>query len=1289
MSEKQIKSLVIKVSPSAEPPGVEYKWDILPQPEVFIKNIEIPDLNSDKENAASINLGTIVSGMPTAFARANLFRNALDNITDQSVKAKGLLSFYKQLISEWRGFISCIALSYSDLTIKRITLKYSDGKSIYETANIYEPSGAFGNVLFDRRMLWIDQTLSQQDPENLPFIDVISYKGKVIGGTSPDSFLFTSVSYKIEDRKPYLRNGKFIDPLESDLQPLELNVLYGYVLHIFKNIERFRKHFDGVDDYYKPNYANIVANLQDWIKSIEEYSVKKGWAKLAPQIPEIPSFNHPYSILFNHSTLLFGLNGNISTDPKTFPGAIQFDPKNLLLPKETEIAQFRFGADSEKKKEYLSDAPLLLLRADVKDEKDRYAYFTLPLTPLALNVFGENLADLVGIRNDSVIKSRLTAIYDQNDQDGEKLYVALKLATQGGDVNTFNIKYNVGKEIKGHDVVLWPNFISKQWNRYFLYSEMPHNDISFQVSPFIGLSKDEHFRIVFDEGGSPLLLAGGGKIRELPKDIEASLHIASNNAVADNKYKYEIYESNQPFKGLKFSYAGNDCGYAIIRYDIFRSNEKLPQNRLRDPIVELAQANLGIDFGSTNTSVAYYSMTNGVVKDEVILKNRRISLILQPEENNNSKTAIEKEVFFFQAENVRTNSLKSILTIHDPKRIVKDSENQLDTTALGIAIKGGFPNFEKTLPIESATENRYKLAFNRIGYAEVVYNMKWTDGTKQPAEVSYKKAYLGSLLLHIYAQLFEEGHQPVFLKWSYPSSMSTFLVGQYASIWSSLNSINPLVDGEPLGVANSPTGGNIITDNIFETNGPGQSQWDSNENSGVSSWGGGAAWGTSPSSPGLPSSNLQLSDPSKKIKFNFQYLSGTNAISEACAVANYLANSNLEKTPNYLTICFDIGGSTTDISALCMMKNQSGNLSLAMVKQNSIRFAAQRVASASRYAPRFKSVLLEVCERNELTIQGLNSEPINYSPELAPYYFEQIVDRLKEEDFPSFYQLLRANCPEMICINLYVTGLIMYYSGQLAYKLRNDIVNSEEGSFLKDIDPSSGGDWKPIINIVFAGKGARIFDWFKAIDPMTSNKYYTDLFIKGFGGIEIAKKYLFSGGYKGGPPIKINPTNIDNSRNLKYEVSKGLAFRTENLLIPQNDEAIEILGEENFHLIINGKMEKVPFDSSITPEMMENLGGLFLSSPPPGSSNCPKFMEFASIFFQMAKGTFGLKMTQQDFKDAFESMNINSYIKTLPEYRLAVENKAHSEKFDFVAPIIILEGMKFLEDNLLKGIQKI
>jgi hypothetical protein len=101
-----------------------------------------------------------------------LFKSALDNIQDKDADAAGLMLFYKSLISEWKGFISCIALNYKDIEVNRIHLAYSDGHQLINTANIYEPIGAFGNMLFERQPLWCDQSLAN-NTDKIPCIDVM------------------------------------------------------------------------------------------------------------------------------------------------------------------------------------------------------------------------------------------------------------------------------------------------------------------------------------------------------------------------------------------------------------------------------------------------------------------------------------------------------------------------------------------------------------------------------------------------------------------------------------------------------------------------------------------------------------------------------------------------------------------------------------------------------------------------------------------------------------------------------------------------------------------------------------------------------------------------------------------------------------------------------------------------------------------------------------------------------------------------------------------------------------
>lgn len=1280
----QIKALVIKVKSAAEPQGRAYAWDKMPQLEVFTKNILIPEVTVDQQGNAPVNIGSIVSGMPTIFARAALFDNALSNVQDKDAEVSGLLLFYKSLISEWKGFISCLALNYKDIGIQRVDLAYSDGLSIAETENIYEPKGAFGNALFERKYLWCDQALSA-NADKVPFIDVISYKGQVLGGTSPDCFLFTSVSYQIGERLPFvdIRSGRLTDPLKSDLRPEELFKIYGYAGHILKNIESFRNQFARLEESIRPEYSAVSSAIRDWMEEMISYQRARNYAKLEQQTPpEVGSlFQEPFAKLFNYSTILHGSEGVISTDA-TSDSSIAFDPKDLLLPDSTEIVQFDFGKAGVLTRNYLHDKPILLLSAETKGQPNNYAYFSLPLTPLALNVFGANLDSLAGLTDAAHVKSRITAVYDPAQQDGEKLIVQLKLITDTGNEIIKQVVYQVTRDtIMGRDILMWPNFISKQWKRYFLYSEIPHNDAKFQATPFIGNVNDDFFRIAIDQNGVPLYLANKGRSVDLQRqpEITTKLHISSNNAVADNKYKYEIYESNQPFKGLKFSHAGVDCGFGIIRYTGMASSRNLPVNMLNS-VKTLFPAYLGMDFGSTNTSVAYWSESAGKICDQLKLTNKRISLLGDDQKNNDERPAVEDEIFFFQNDEIVTNSIKSVLTLHDTRRVVNESGIQQDSL-LSQAVRGGFPCFEKNLPIDTASDNRYVLNYNRVGSAELVYNMKWST---QSLDKSYKTAYLSSLLLHVYAQLFIENHEPHTLKWSYPSSMGKDMLNEYRAIWDSLTEINPLNSQVRLQTFRPSD----LSD-IGNTEG---GTW-SGHTPVAASWStepGGNSWSTSPAT--LPVTGWDIPAPAKSadidirtdngpIRFDFETLKDNESLSEACAVANYMLrpNDGYAVSQGELLLCFDIGGSTTDITVLSDLGNGK-----AMIKQNSIRFAAERLAQATRSAPNFKRVLLKMCEQKHIYIQGLNRGEDKFSASTAPYYFEQVVDRLEAADFENFYRLIAAECKEMMSVNLYITGLIIFYAGQLVHKLRAEIVRSEDSTELVKKTP-------PKIRIAFAGKGARIFDWFSAVDGKAANDYYTQMFLRGIGGEAVARQTIV--------PVSLNPLQIidinsqrgkDNA-DVKYEVSKGLAIPTSQtrILVPKNKQAIEILGEDNFCIVKpGGHVEYLESTNSIIPQMIEHIGSHFLYRVEPGKAPCPRFMEFADLFYKVSSSMFGLKMPPADFMTGFQDMNIENYIKAIPEFMEAQRKKDKEEKsFDFVAPIIILEGMKFFEKHLLKGIQ--
>lgn len=1312
MAEKILKALAIKSK--SNPPGKsEYKWDVIPELPNFTKNIVIPELGIEKDGTSKVDIGVIVSGMPTVFARANLFRNSLDNITDQAADVSGLMLFYKSLINEWRGLISCIALNYKDIQVKRLSLQYSDGKNILETENIYEPLGAFANMLFERKPLWCDQSMAINE-EKVPFIDVITFKSQVIGATSPDSFLFTSVGYKISDKLPFvnINNGKLIDPLLSDIQPEQLFTIHAFVQNIINKTNQFKNTYSNLDNFLKPNYSSIIGNLQDWLKEIDDYAATRGWVKPSQKpgsIPEVNAFLAPFSILFNHSTELYGLEGVIYNEAVEGEGRITFKPSQLLLPSTTEVIQFRFGMEAEKDRNFLSKRPLMLLRADVKGQPNHYAYFSLPLTPQALNVFGQNLSVLIGISDLGEVKSRLSAEYEV-DNLGEYLSVKLRLLSQTNNETVIDVKYRVAGEVKGRDILLWPNFISKKWNRYFMFSEMPHNDIKFQASPIIGNINDRHFRIALNEYNEPICLAKDGKLVEMKDtNFKSTLLVENNQKLSDNSYKYEIYESNQPFKGLRFSYGKSEnlCGFAIIRYDKENAENGLPKDKTND-IQNLAEARLGVDFGSTNTSIAYWSDRDNEVKG-LQFKNRRISLLATDFKNNDERPAVEDEVFFFQNDEIKSNAIKSVLSIHDFKRL-SNYTNLPQEQLLEKEIVGGFPCFEKNLPIENSDNSKLTLKFNRAGIAELKYNMKWSSNL---IEKSHKKAYLRSLLLHVYAQLFDEGHEPTSIKWSYPSSMGVNLLTEYADIYNSLKQINPLNEAKniivypPSDLANINTTGESTWSGSSDLGG---GFWndaqESNQSSSTNSWGeSNSGWGLSDSNTeawsnqssqqssggwGDESDNSKLNINSIKtdfgpLSFDFNTLNDNESISESLAVANYFLNrENLNVGPEDLLLIFDVGGSTTDISVISRVKKKNSlETGSAMIKQNSIRWAAQRLSFATKYSKNFQSVLLRMCEKKKIKIEGLNTTPSKYSENTAPFYFEQLIDRLDDNDFPDFYRLIAAECKELMTINLYVTGLIMYYAGQLTLKMRNEILRSSESDGKWSFQDSKSA---PFINIAFAGKGARIFDWFEAINPKASKEYYTQMFIRGMGGLEVAKKTIRP--YAPDKIIKINEIKLDDNADVKYEVSKGLARPTSSILVPKEKQAIEILGEDGFYIYnSNGSKEKLEFSNSVTNEMMEHLGSLFVKYNEPGKPPCPRFMDFADLFYKVSSTMFGFNMRQEDFINGFNNMNIEAFIRQDPDYIDAQKKREKTKKFAYVAPILVMEGIKFFEERILKAIR--
>lgn len=1309
------KALTIDVNAASTPPGSLDKWAQLGNASVFIKNIITPKLS------ANTNVGQLVSGIPTAFARVDLFKTALDHVATSGATSdeNNLVGYYSKLVDEWRGLIACMALDYAHINVRKIELAYSDSKDVSATANVYEPKGAFGNMLLRRTKRWCDQNLTANQTAT-PYINVIKYRGIVVGATAPESLLFTSSGYKCDasDERPWIDvvTGKFIDPLKSSMKPTQIATLHAYVSHILKGLVN-------AEDYYKNlpagegvNYTSIRVLLQAWQSEIEERATRDGFElSLGSTPPVSAAFGGPFEELFCHKDILNGVEGVISENKSN--GSVEFDPKNLLMEDSARIAKLDLGITPDE----LKNLPILVLTAEVKGMSNK-AYFALPLSAEGLNVFGKNVAALVGMSGTTTaIASTLKATYDPMARE-DNLEVVLTLVTDSGVRRQFKKVYTAGDRISSNDILIWPNFVSQQWDAYYMYNEMPHNGTtsSYRAFPFVGDMVDGYFRILVDANKAPVLLSRDGRIVAPESVVKSELLVLSDEAVADNPYKYEIYKSNKPFKGVKLlSPTGNEGGLLLINYSSSQGSQ-LPHDWMRPGAHKSLQpVRLGIDFGSTNTSIAYSSDRTG--EQDFTFHNQRVSLM--GKEMNKRLFPRENQIFFFQGagQEVKSNAIKSVLTLHDNHRLPALTTGETIKMRNEREVVGGFPCFSDNLPFINSDKNTITLSYPGVGEVTQIHNMKWEDTDEDKA---HKSAFLRTLMLHVYATLFVEGLVPESIKWSYPSSMAGQLLYSYQQIWNTLKTISPVkseigerfklnvsqyVDTRSLDSGPNSGGfggGNSSFDgdcngfgNGFDNNGFGNSGFgngfgsntDAQNNGfgagnasnngafggGFGSGGFGSGFGSGFDQPTDTTATSTVAtaaneafmpdDPNAEVVYNPEPLytmdgaDSNPSLSEAEAVANFISVKYGTET-NVLNLCFDVGGSTTDISALFYLKDN-----ITMIKQNSLRFAAQRVSQAVAKFPQFKKVLTEICARYNIEMVGLNFGNDTYSEHTAPYFFDQIVNRLDNNQLADMYQSIAANCPQLMCVNMYVTGLLMYYAGQIAHKLVDDLNRTSESEW-----PARR---KPHVRVTFAGKGSRLFQWLNTLNPNFARDYYGKMFVKGYGLQELQNTLA------GWQQIVLPQ---QNDTDIKFEVSKGLAKGDTKLQRPKNQQPSEIIGESGFELVGNDNTRrKIEFTNSLTPAMMGAIGVRLC--PDNSGMQADRFTDFCGFFYAAAHQFFNWNVNPAELEKACRQMNIPAYVQNMPEFRAAQREANSSGKaFDFVAPIIILEGMKFYDTTLLQ-----
>ena len=188
------------------------------------------------------------------------------------------------------------------------------------------------------------------------------------------------------------------------MKPMQVATLHAYVSHILQGLGEAEEYYKSLPAGEGVNYISIRTLLNSWKQEIEERATRDGFELSIGSTPPVSAaFGGPFEKLFCHKDILNGVEGVISETEMN--GGVEFDPKNLLLEDNAHIAKLDLNVSATEFK----NLPILVLTADVKGMQDK-AYFALPLSAQGLNVFGKNVATLVGMSgSSSAIASTLKA----------------------------------------------------------------------------------------------------------------------------------------------------------------------------------------------------------------------------------------------------------------------------------------------------------------------------------------------------------------------------------------------------------------------------------------------------------------------------------------------------------------------------------------------------------------------------------------------------------------------------------------------------------------------------------------------------------------------------------------------------------------------------------------------------------------------------------------------------------------------------------------------------------------
>ncbi|MBX9091997.1 hypothetical protein O1504_02870 [Bacteroides fragilis] len=722
--------------------GTQGEWNELNMANSYIQGIQTGDILGNV-NAQTLN--ALISGVPSPWARAKLFKYALDTINNPnpSINNGGLLNFYEILYGEWRGLLATIAL-YPD------RIRFSAPVEMNVKGDDYGIASAFGRMLFDDKDVWTNQQELAKNPDAQPFVHLIYYRNQLVGGTSPLTGVFTGVNYsglgETASDINWYRNGKFEDPTRY-LTPQQLQKVFLFIQNLNKNVAQFETLVNSQRGGKTViNLSGFKGMARQWEKEISDKG--NGLKKVGP-VAQYSGLQEPFAGLFKSDvpvylkpdfTFTYVNNGDYQTI-----GDIQ----ELLSREEYVVGWIEPKAQRPK----LSDSPVFYLSFNDIQTGETF-YFSVPLSEVGIDIFQNKLDSILGYGSSS--NTRLTC----HITDAGMLSVSLVVEIDGESVTLNDREYNIHWVQNQGKVIAWPNFVSEKWNKYYLFSEFTDTDTE-QFLPLYR-TKGEILKTIDGQ----FLTSRYEPIPEEEKQVDIKKLVTFPSGQSDNLPKYNIIASNKPMCGLsamvRVTGKTMGAGFLMMRQDIVKDLTSVDMN---------STAVVGVDFGSNNTCLFYNANDRGA--KPMVFGNYR-SVLVGRENNDKRAVAENNELLFFTNYPSDNGQLKSWLHEHDSRYI---GPNQSEEVA------GGVPVNRPNVRVHEMDEFEIKTQAGTLHY-----NMKWLDNDKGREK---KRAFLKSVWLQACAFLYTNRIRPEEIFWSYPGSMMPSDRDELERIYEDLCKITP------------------------------------------------------------------------------------------------------------------------------------------------------------------------------------------------------------------------------------------------------------------------------------------------------------------------------------------------------------------------------------------------------------------------------------------------------------------------------------------------------------------